>query len=55
MTEDKTVLQQKHDEESLMNGAAVILADGREVPITDAMVQQSLEAFVESKNEKSAT
>lgn len=33
--------------ESWMNGAAIVLSDGREVPITDTMVQQSLEKLAE--------
>ncbi|WP_158007612.1 PA1571 family protein [Marinobacter sp. X15-166B] len=45
MTEGSAMLQQKHDKESGMNGAAIVLPDGREVPITDTMVRQSLEAL----------
>ncbi|WP_162628822.1 MULTISPECIES: PA1571 family protein [Marinobacter] len=34
--------QQQPQTESWMNGAAIVLSDGREVPITDAMVRSSL-------------
>lgn len=56
MREGNTVLQQKHNPEPWMNGAAVVLSDGREVPITDTMVRQSLEALskptIEADQEK---
>lgn len=45
MTKDQSMLQQKQSSEPWMNGAAVVLSDGREVPITDTMVQQSLKAL----------
>ncbi|BES71090.1 hypothetical protein RE428_21080 [Marinobacter nanhaiticus D15-8W] len=39
--------QENHETESWMNGAAIVLSDGREVPITDTMVRQSLEELAE--------
>lgn len=45
MMEVDDVLQQKHTAEPWMNGAALVLSDGREVPITDSMVRRSLEAI----------
>ncbi|WP_203140765.1 PA1571 family protein [Marinobacter mangrovi] len=35
--------EQQPTAESWMNGAAIILSDGREIPITDTMVRDSLE------------
>lgn len=46
MIEGNTVMQQKYNPEPWMNGAAVVLSDGREVPITDTMVRQSLESMI---------
>ncbi len=51
MTEKKQMQQQQS--EDLMNGAAIILSDGREVPITDTMVRQSLETMLEVTNDPS--
>lgn len=48
MTEVDKVMQERQRPESWMNGAAIILSDGREVPITDTMVRQSLESLAES-------
>ncbi|WP_166255417.1 PA1571 family protein [Marinobacter salicampi] len=45
------MLQQTQSSEPWMNGAAVVLSDGREVPITDTMVQQSLEALASNSND----
>ncbi|WP_152206882.1 PA1571 family protein [Marinobacter changyiensis] len=53
MTEKKEVMQQKQQSEDLMNGAAIILSDGQEMPITDTMVRQSLDSIVESSNHPS--
>ncbi|MEX0604218.1 MAG: PA1571 family protein [Marinobacter sp.] len=53
MTEKKEMMQQEKQSEDLMNGAAIILSDGREVPITDTMVRQSLDAMVEPINDPS--
>lgn len=39
--------QENRTTESWMNGAAIVLSDGREVPITDTMVRQSLEDLAE--------
>lgn len=52
MREGNTVMQQKHNPEPWMNGAAVVLSDGREVPITDTMVRQSLESMITSSPEQ---
>lgn len=51
MTEKKEMTQQQQQSEDLMNGAAIILSDGREVPITDTMVRQSLDSMVEFAND----
>lgn len=51
MTEKKEMMQQKQQSEDLMNGAAIILSDGQEVPITDTMVRQSLDSLVRSSND----
>ncbi|MDV2079059.1 PA1571 family protein [Marinobacter xestospongiae] len=47
MREGKTVIQQKQNPEPWMNGAALVLSDGREVPITDRMVQRALETLLQ--------
>lgn len=41
------MIQQKQNPEPWMNGAALVLSDGREVPITDRMVQRALEALLQ--------
>lgn len=51
MMEVDDVLHQKHTAEPWMNGAAIVLSDGREVPITDSMVRQSLDAIVGATEE----
>lgn len=54
MTEKKEMMQQQQQQsEDLMNGAAIILSDGREVPITDTMVRQSLDSMVEFADDPS--
>lgn len=53
MTEKNEMMQQKQQPEDFMNGAAIILSDGREMPITDTMVRQSLDAMDESSNNAS--
>ncbi|WP_334312385.1 PA1571 family protein [Marinobacter sp. SS21] len=58
MREGNTVLQQKQSPESWMNGAAIVLSDGREIPITETMVRLSLEALLngeEKASERRAT
>jgi hypothetical protein len=52
MTEKKEMMQQQQSED-WMNGAAIILPDGREVPITDTMVRQSLDSMTEQVNDPS--
>ena len=52
MREGNTVIQQKQNPEPWMNGAAVVLSDGREVPITDTMVRQSLESLIQPSCEQ---
>ncbi|MGP4842652.1 PA1571 family protein [Marinobacter sp. 1Y8] len=37
--------------ETWMNGAAIILSDGREIPITDTMVRSSLEKLAATDDE----
>lgn len=54
MREDNTVMQQKQSPEPWMNGAAVVLSDGREVPITDTMVRQTLDSLIQAQPEHSA-
>ena len=39
--------QENREKESWMNGAAIVLSDGREIPITDTMVRRSLEELAE--------
>ena len=51
MTEKKEMMQQEQQSEDMMNGAAILLSDGREVPITDTMVRQSLDSMVEFAND----
>lgn len=46
--------QQQMSAESWMNGAAIILSDGREIPITDTMVRNTLEQLSEKEEEKPA-
>lgn len=53
MTEKNEMMQQKQQSDDLMNGAAIILSDGREVPITDTMVRQSLDSIIEVSNDAS--
>lgn len=53
MTEKNEMMQQKQQPEDFMNGAAIILSDGREMPITDTMVRQSLDAMDESSSNAS--
>ncbi|SFM51349.1 PA1571 family protein [Marinobacter zhejiangensis] len=55
MREGNTVMQQKHMSEPWMNGAAIVLSDGREVPITDTMVRQTLESLIQSQPEPQAS
>lgn len=38
--------------ESWMNGAALVTADGHEIPITNAMIQEALDALVEEEGWK---
>ncbi|SDW56608.1 PA1571 family protein [Marinobacter mobilis] len=54
MREDNTVMQQKQSAEPWMNGAAIVLSDGREVPITDTMVRQTLDSLIQTQPEHSA-
>lgn len=51
MMETDEVIQPEHKAEPWMNGAAIVLANGREVPITDSMVRQSLEKIAEPMDE----
>lgn len=46
--ENKEMLQREQSSEPSMNGAAIVLSDGREVPITDTMVRKSLESLAGS-------
>ncbi|WP_168203161.1 PA1571 family protein [Marinobacter fonticola] len=41
--------------ESWMNGAAIVLSDGREIPITDTMVRKSLEELAEESETKAGS
>tara|TARA_R100000687_G_scaffold75833_1_gene67486 strand:- start:355 stop:525 length:171 start_codon:yes stop_codon:yes gene_type:complete len=41
--------------ESWMNGAAIILSDGREIPITDTMVRSSLEKLAADNEDDQQT
>ena len=51
MREEVTnMLQREQHQEPSMNGAAIVLSDGREVPITDTMVRDSLESLAESSH-----
>ncbi|WP_097461166.1 PA1571 family protein [Mangrovitalea sediminis] len=38
--------------ETSMNGAALVMADGHEIPITNAMIQEALDALVEEEEWK---
>lgn len=44
--------QQNTSAESWMNGAAIVLSDGREIPITDTMVRDSLAKLAEENEEE---
>ncbi|WP_166265806.1 PA1571 family protein [Marinobacter caseinilyticus] len=48
MTELTNMMQERQQSEPWMNGAAIVLSDGREVPITDTMVRKSLDALTHS-------
>lgn len=50
--EVKVMLQREQSNEPSMNGAAIVLSDGREVPITDTMVRKSLESLAESSSSR---
>ncbi|MDX1754784.1 MAG: hypothetical protein R3175_01865 [Marinobacter sp.] len=45
------MVQPKQSPEPWMNGAAIVLSDGREIPITETMVRQSLERLLKSQPE----
>ncbi len=47
------MLQQKQSPEPWMNGAAIVLSDGREIPITETMVRLSLEAILNGEQKAS--
>ncbi|WP_413231708.1 PA1571 family protein [Marinobacter sp.] len=51
MREGNAVVQPKQSPEPWMNGAAIVLSDGREIPITETMVRQSLERLLKSQPE----
>lgn len=45
------MLHKRQSAEPWMNGAAIVLSDGREVPITDTMVKKSLESLADAASE----
>ncbi|MDX1633004.1 MAG: hypothetical protein R3280_00055 [Marinobacter sp.] len=42
------MLHKRQNPEPEMNGAAIVLSDGREVPITDTMVKQALDNLAQA-------
>ncbi|MDX1459167.1 MAG: hypothetical protein R3276_16365 [Marinobacter sp.] len=48
------MVQHKQNPEPWMNGAAIVLSDGREVPITDTMVRQTLDQILKGQPERPA-
>lgn len=48
MTKDESMLHKRQNPEPEMNGAAIVLSDGREVPITDTMVKQALDNLAQA-------
>lgn len=45
-------MAEMHSAQSEMNGAAIVLSDGREIPITHTMVQNTLKTMAEEMEAK---